>query len=261
MTSIPFCRNRSGVPALCAALLLSLGACGSDSTGPAPLDPNAALQSLTLGISSVAGATSIYGPSAASLTTLGSQIGQVNITVNGKSQSMFALGVRETYPTGTCVEKLISNPSIPAPAGQCTPPPIGVVLLLWQSHSANAAPDRMALIVGNAGPNDFAALPALSGAIRAFALYSEGESAVWASTSGNLTSTVTATNQTCALPLPPFAKTGSCALATFIEQGTINFQPFIGNGNVQLEIPSQTIHGIWQTITETQPITVGSWDY
>ena len=39
----------------CAGLLLSLTACGSDSTGPSTLDSNAALQSLALGIAGDAG--------------------------------------------------------------------------------------------------------------------------------------------------------------------------------------------------------------
>ena len=89
-----------------------------------------------------------------------------------------------------------------------------------------------------------------------FALYTEGQNDVWVSVSGTLTSNVNATSQGCAVPLPPYAKSGSCSVATFDEQGTINLEPVTGSSMVTLEIPRQTINGIWQAITETQTVTL-----
>jgi hypothetical protein len=242
----------------CAGLLLFLAACGSDSTAPAPtgLDATAALQSLTIGLGTAGGMTSLYSPSGNGLAALAPQLDQIDVTINGKAQRMFAVGLRETYPVGTCVETLISSPTIVVPPGQCTAPPFAFALILWQSHSANAAPDRMALIVGNIGAIDFAPNPTVTGATPALALYLEGKDNLWDSKSGTLTSNVAATTQTCGVPLPPFAKSGSCNFANFDEQGTIVFEPFWGTTELTLVIPRQTIHGIWQTITETQTITV-----
>jgi hypothetical protein len=210
----------------------------------------------------VGGATSVYGPSANGLATLATQLDQIDVIINGKTQRMFALGLKQTYPPGTCTETLISSPSVVVPPGQCTAPPFAFALILWQSHAATAAPDRMALIVGDTGPINFAQTSPASGVIPAFALYMEGENNLWDSKSGTLTSNVTATNQACGVPLPPFAKTGSCSVANFDEQGTIIFEPFWGTDELKLEIPRQNVRGIWQTITETQTIMVGApWDY
>jgi hypothetical protein len=79
---------------------------------------------------------------------------------------------------------------------------------------------------------------------------------VWVSVSGTLTSNVTGTSQSCAVPLPPYAKSGTCKFATFDEEGTINLDPFSGTNRISLVIPRQTFHGIWQTITETQTVTL-----
>jgi hypothetical protein len=72
--------------------------------------------------------------------------------------------------------------------------------------------------------------------------------------SGTLTSNLSETGQSCAVALPPYAKSGSCNVAAFDESGTINFEPVTGSSNVILEIPRQTINGIWQDITETQTV-------
>jgi hypothetical protein len=89
---------------------------------------------------------------------------------------------------------------------------------------------------------------------------------MWLSLSGTLTSQIAATTQSCGLPLPPYAKSGSCSIATFDEQGTITFEEFSETGTSAkrkvVAIPRQTIHGLWQSITETQPITLtGPWGY
>ena len=247
-------RALPGATATCVALLVSLAACGSDSTGPSTtLDATAALQSLALGIGTDA-TSGAYAP--ASLTTFAPQLDQVNVTINGKSQSMFALGLRETYPAGTCAEMLFVDPGIVYPPDQCTPPDFTFALILWQSHSADAPPDRLALIAGDVGSINFADLTTGTGAPPGFALYVEGQNDIWVSVSGTMTSNVTATSQTCAVPLPPYAKSGSCNVATFDEQGTIAFEPVTGSSTMDLVIPRQTIHGIWQTITETQTVTL-----
>ena len=250
--------TRNWTTAACAALLLSVAACGSDSTGPSnTLDAAGALKSLTMGIGGE-GANAVYGP--ASLASLASQLDQVNVTIDGKSQSMFALGLAETYPTGTCIETLIVDPSVVPVPGECTPPPYGFAMIFWQSHSADTPPDRLAIIAGNIGPINFGDLLTTPGAIAdpvtGYAIYAEGQNDVWVSVSGTLTSIVTPTDQGCAVPLPPYAKSGSCKVATFDEMGTINFEPVTGTTNVSLIIPRQTIHGIWQTITETQTVTL-----
>jgi hypothetical protein len=97
---------------------------------------------------------------------------------------------------------------------------------------------------------------ALSDAVTGFVVYTEGQNDVWVSVSGTLMSIVTPTDQSCAVPLPPYAKSGSCKVATFDEAGTINLEPITGASNIVFEIPRQTIHGIWQTITETQTVTL-----
>jgi hypothetical protein len=169
---------------------------------------------------------------------------------------MFALGLRETYPTGTCIETLIVDPLIVNPPGQCTTPPFAFALILWQSHSAVTPPDRLALIAGNVGTIDFEDLTTVPNAVPGLAIYTDGRDEVWVSISGTLTSNVSASSQSCAVPLPPYAKSGSCKVATFDEEGTIKLDPFSGTNRMTLVIPRQTIHGIWQTITETQTVTL-----
>jgi hypothetical protein len=190
------------------------------------------------------------------LASFASTLDQINVTINGKSQTMFALPLRETYPVGTCIETLIVDPLIVYPPDQCTPPDQTFALILWQSHSADAPPDRLALAVGEVGQMNFGDLTTGTGTAPGFALYTEGQNDVWVSVSGTLTSNVGATSQSCAVPLPPYAKSGSCNLATFDEEGTITLEPVTGSSNVTLVIPRQTIRGIWQTITETQTVTL-----
>ena len=247
-------RTLPGVTAGCAALLLSLAACGSDSTGPSTnLDAAGALKSLSL-VTNTDGAGRISVP--ALLASFAPPLDQMNVVINGKSQAMFALALRETYPTGTCEETLVADPLIVTPPGQCTPPAVNFVLILWQSHSADTPPDRLAVAVGDVGQMNFADLTSGTGAPPRFALYTEGQNDVWVSVSGTLTSDVSATNQSCAVALPPYAKSATCIVATFDEQGTINFEPVTGSSMVTLEIPRQAIPGIWRAITETQTVAL-----
>ena len=247
-------RTLPGVTAGCAALLLSLAACGSDSTGPSTnLDAAAALKSLSL-VTSTDGTGGISVP--ALLASFAPQLDQMNVIINGKSQTMFALALRETYPAGTCEETLIVDPLDVPPPGQCTPPAVNFALILWQSHSADTPPDRLAVAVAEIGQVNFEDLTSGTDAPPGFALYTEGQDNVWVSVSGTLTSNVSATSQSCAVALPPYAKSGSCSVANFDEQGTINLEPVTGSSMVTLEIPRQTIRGIWQAITETQTVTL-----
>ena len=248
---------------------MSIAAC-NDSSGPSKLEPDAALQSLMLGIGSFA---PVSGPipiqADASLAALAPLLDQVDVTIDGKTQSMFALGMRETFPEGTCMEDVFIFPSFPRDEDMCTPPATGLGVVLWQSHSAFAPPDRMMLIIADIGTVGFdftsfletgvttlpATLPLLG-----VAMYLEGEDNFWMSLSGSLTSQVAATSQSCGLELPPYAKAGSCSIATFDEQGAITFERLTETGptaeRLNVTIPRQTIHGLWLNITETQPYTL-----
>jgi hypothetical protein len=244
---------------------MSTSAC-NDSTGPAKLAPSAALQSLALGMGSLLLAPSPIPPAMdESFGDLASVLDQVDVTIDGKTQTMFALGMRETFPEGTCLEDVFIFPSIPPENADCTPPMQGLGVILWQSHSAFTPPDRMIFIVADVGTVDFnfpsfneydgtafdVAFPA------AIAMYLEGEDNFWMSLSGSLTSQVAATSQPCGMPLPPYAKSGACSIATFDEQGTITFEQLTEDGpstqRLNVNIPRQTIHGLWLNITETQP--------
>jgi hypothetical protein len=261
-------RSRLGVTAACAGLLVFISGCGSDSTGPSRLEPSAALQSLALGMRSLLVAPSpIPGTMDESFGGIAPLLDQIDVTIDGKSQTMFAIGTRETFPEGTCLEDVFIFPSMPPLDGVCTPPDLGLGLILWQSHSAFAPPDRMILVVGDIGTIDFNSLAILeytadgtAAATSGVAIYLEGEDKFWISQSGTLTSQVAATSQSCGLTLPPYAKSASCSIATFNEQGAITFEGFTETGpsteRLTVTIPRQTLHGLWLAITETQPITV-----
>jgi hypothetical protein len=240
---------------LACAGLLALGACGSDSTGPNTLDANAAVQSLRLGLG---GISDIEGPSGAtvvgSLGVIAPVLDQVTVDIDGKSQSMFALGLRDSYPPGTCEENIFVDPDFPPPPGLCTPTSLGVVLLLWQSHSAAAPPDRLILIAADEGTTnfDFASATSYPGV----AFYLEG-STFWISATGTVSSQVASAGSSCTVPLPVYAKSATCSLATFTEQGTITFEtdPSLSTGHRTLTIAPQSFDGVWLAITALQPIS------
>jgi len=227
------------------------------------------LQSLMLGIGSVNFVST--GPVAiradASFASLAPLLDQVDVTIDGKTQSMFALGMRETFPPGTCMEDIFIFPSFPPVDGVCTPPDTGLGVVLWQSHSAFAPPDRMILILADVGTVNFDFDSFVNFEQNEFtttfpsgvAMYLEGEDNFWVSLSGSLTSQVAATSQSCGLELPPYAKAGACSIATFDEQGAITFERFTETGataaRLTVTIPRQAIHGLWLNITETQPYT------
>src|SRR3954471_22507078 len=119
--SFPSMRKFSGLTPVCAGLVLSLAAC-SDSTGPNNLDSSAALRSLSLGVAGLAdGASPAAGSLAASLGAIAPILDKVNVTIDGTSREMFALGLRESFPAGTCEESLFGL-SLPADPSICTSP-------------------------------------------------------------------------------------------------------------------------------------------
>jgi len=249
--------NLRGTPALLAVASLSLSGCGSDSTGPGNLDSASALQSLALGLQQFGGeGTTATLEVNSAFGGIAPFLNQVTVTIDGAQQTMFGLGLRETFPAGTCEEQLFVN-ILPSDPGTCTPPPLGLAVFLWQSHSPSEPPDRMALLVGDEGTTNFD-INATTDELPAVAIYAEGQDNLWDALSGTLTSQVAATSQSCNLPLPPYAKNGTCSIATFDEQGSIVFEPFTLSGNstktLTLTIPRQTLHGLWVAITEVQPI-------
>ena len=254
-------RSLSRVTAACAGLVIFMSGCG-DSTGPGKLDSLSALRSLELGMGVVAGDLPIGTPEDGFFSAIGPLLNQVDVTIDGKSQTMFALGLRESFPPGTCMESIFIFPSIPPDNAICTPMGPEIAVILWQSHSAFAPPDRLMLITGDAGTSNFgfvSTLPAGTDEIPVFAFYIEGQDNLWIAQSGTLTSRVAATSASCAVPLPPYAKAGSCSLASFDEEGAITFESLSdtpGTALLNVTIPRQTFHGLWQVITETQQVTV-----
>ena len=254
-------RSLSRVTAACAGLVIFISGCG-DSTGPGKLDAISALRSLELGMGVVAGELPIGTPEGGLFSAIGPLLNEVDVTIDGKSQTMFALGLRESFPPGTCMESIFIFPSIPPDNAVCTPMGPEIAVILWQSHSAFAPPDRLILITGDAGTSNFGFVtspPTPVDEIPVFAFYMEGQDNLWIAQSGTLTSKVAATNESCAVPLPPYAKAGSCTLADFDEEGAITFESLSdtpGRGLLNVTIARQTFHGLWQVVTETQQVAV-----
>ncbi len=236
---------------------LFVSACGSDSTGPTSLDANAALQSLALGLSQAGGIGATTNEANATFSAIAPVLDQVNITIDGASQGMYALGLHESYPAGTCEENLFVLTIAPPQPGVCTPPSLTVAVILWQTHSATQPPDRMILLVGDPGTSNFDFTLA-GNDFPAAAIYFEGQNKVWASESGTLTSQVTSSNQTCSVTPPPYAKSATCSIATFAESGSVVLSAFAVSGptteTVTIGIPSITLRGIWLAVTEIQPV-------
>jgi hypothetical protein len=186
---------------------------------------------------------------------------------------MYALALRVTYPTGTCLESLVLFPPSLGFPGACTPPPHGLVLILWQTRSGSRPPDALAIISADVGNSNFdfgfgsyseemIEFPAFGGA---FALYINDREEFWSSIGGTLSSEVTATSETCNVPAPPFAKASTCHIANFAESGQITLErldldffnagPAAPRVTMDLVIPPQSIRGILQAITQIQPIS------
>jgi len=258
-------KNARVLPAISTFAVAFMVACGSDSTGPGSVDATAALQSLALGLQTAGGTQDPTAPDlSSSLGMIAPLLSQVSVTIDGASQNMFAFGMRESFPTGTCQETLFVDPLFPPEPGVCTPP-LGLSLILWQSHAASEPPDRMILIVADTGASnfDFGATSFDVGSqaldvLPAFAIYIQGEDNIWGSLSGTLTSQIAGGAQACSIPLPPFAKSGACSIATFDEQGSIVFEPFTLDApttqRLTIAIPHQTLHGLWLAISEVQSV-------
>ena len=237
---------------------LGMTACGSDSTGPTDLDPSSALRSLALGLQQLGsdGTTASLDVDA-SFGGIAPFLNQVTVTIDGTSQPMYALALNESFPAGTCEETILGD-VIPADPSVCTPPSLNLAVFLWQTRSPSEAPDRMAILVGDVGTSNFD-FNVDSQTLPAIALYAVGQNDLWMSKSGTMTSSVTATPQTCNIPLPPYAKSGACNIATFDEEATVVLEPFdvSGTGSTRTQtfaIPRQTLHGLWMAISEVQPV-------
>jgi hypothetical protein len=246
-------------PALAVLLAVTMmSGCGSDSTGPGQVDSNTALQSLALGLQTMGGTGSPTTPTDANALFGGIELlDQVNVTIDGAAHTMFALGLRETFPAGTCLENLFT-PLVPPTPGQCTPPALGTAIILWQAHSATQVPDRMIFIATDAGTVNFGLASTPLNGLPAFAIYMEGGNNLWSSPSGSITSQISATSQTCNFPLPPYAKSATCNVATFDEQASIVLEPFSlalpSTQQLTIGIPRQTLRGLWLAISEVQPV-------
>jgi hypothetical protein len=253
-----------------AFALLGVSAC-SDSTGPGNVDADDALRSLSLALGSEDDGFLFALPA----SSLGSArvLDQIDVGVNGRTERMYALGLRVTYPAGTCLESLvIFPPSQGFPSG-CTSPPHGLVLVLWQTTSGSRPPESLAIISADVGTASFdfnpGDLPDEQFDIvpfGAFAMYIDSDrEEFWTSTGGTLTSQVTPTSETCDVPAPPFAKTSTCHIANFAESGQITLErldldffdagPAAPRVTMDFVIPPQSIRGILQAITQIQPIT------
>jgi hypothetical protein len=116
----------------------------------------------------------------------------------------------------------------------------------------------MILIVADAGTSNFDFSSSTLEVLPAFAIYIQGQDNIWGSLSGSLTSQVAGGSQTCDIPLPPYAKSGACSIATFDEQGSIVFEDFTldapSTQRLTIAIPHQTLHGLWLAISEVQPV-------
>jgi len=246
---------------LCAVFAFAafgMTACSSDSTGPTDLDPSSALRSLALGLQQLGsdGTTASLDVDA-SFGGIAPFLNSVTVTIDGAAQPMYALALNESFPAGTCEETIFGD-VIPADPSVCTPPSLNLAVFLWQTRSPSQAPDRMAILAGDVGTSNFD-FNIDSQTLPAIALYSAGQNELWMSRSGTMTSSVTAAPQTCDIPLPLYAKSGACNIASFDEEASVVLQPFDLSGSNSsrtqiFAIPRQTIHGLLMSISEVQPI-------
>jgi len=260
---------------LAVVVVISVVACGGDSTAPsapARLSAREALQSLTRGLtslnqspasSSTALTLGILPPIADSQAVL---VGQITASIDGSPVPMFAIAQRVVYPHGNCFEQLITGSNF-TNSGSCTGLPGGLSMILWQTSSAAQAPDRVIVVLADTGTSSFADLFSIDasfttgGSFPAFALYLERGGALWATSSGSLTSTVVATGQSCTTILPLFATSATCSVGSFSESGSLTFSLFdpgapTATGTHTVAISAQGLGGIIQTVSATAPITL-----
>ncbi|HST07756.1 MAG TPA: hypothetical protein VLJ83_06260 [Gemmatimonadaceae bacterium] len=236
-----------------------ISACG-DSSGPGSVDANAALQSLAIALQQ--GGAMQGSPTTPDISTAFSAIAplltRTSVVVDGVQQPMFAIGIRESFPPGTCEENLYIDPAFPPDPGVCTSPSLNTALIFWQSHSASAAPDRMLFVITDPGTTKFDFNDPSGADVSALAFYLQGQDKIWISQSGSITTNVASLNQSCSITLPPYVKTATCSFASFDEQAQMVFEPFDlsdppSTAQTTISIPRQTVPGLWLAITETQP--------
>lgn len=245
--------------------LVALAACGGGkATSPpavSPLNPGDALASLVSGMSGVNGsvlpAGAMLGPKGLPMLPA-SAVGQVTVQLDGVPTTMFSLATRTTYPTGTCLEQLVSAPDLPL-AKTCTSPPGGLMLVLWQTQGASVAPDRIVLIMADLGSVKFIDLVnttafAPGANFPAVAIYLERSGALWLANAGSVSSAAMPTAGACTAPRVAFIATATCSFASFTSTGHISFAPlpFTGStasGSHSLDIAASAIPGIVTNVT------------
>lgn len=246
------------------SLLILAVACGGDnSTEPGTSTPAVsaqdALASLASGLSgttmTTGGAAALGTASIATITA--SQVGQATVIVDGKSVQTFALAAQATFPPGTCLEQVVSTLSTTPPRSACTAPPAGLVLILWQTNSATARPDRIVIVYADLGSVTFSGFAALASAGITYpplAIYLERGGAISVSSAGSFASSIKGTGQACSLPVPSFATSATCTRATFSTAGHISFTsvPLNGaaaTGSHSLELPPTEVPGFIENVT------------
>lgn len=231
----------------------SIGITGcSDATGPTALDSKSAVASLSLGVPSVSYGSALYQSLLIpeSLGGIAPFVNKVWVQVDGASQEMYALALHEQFPAGACLETIFAHsPHDTA----CILPYLGVAVVLWQSRSVNAPPDRVMVLMTDVGTSDFGSYPDNTTHSQ-FALYATSESREWAYFSGAVTSSIAQSTASCNVPLPAFVKSGNCNVATFTEEGSITFTRMdVPAGTLQtVTIPRLSIDGLSMSISEVQ---------
>jgi hypothetical protein len=247
-------------------VLVLLGACGTDSTGPGgafePVNDDA-VQSLILGMQSMPMPMAGVTPVSDGFGTIAGRLGDVTVTIDGKSETMHAIGLKTSFAAGLCAEDFAYYPPIPHDPSVCSPALRPLTLVLWQSHSRLERPDRMILITGEAEASDFKPDPLRLGSYVVPLMYfMDGPDHIWRSSSGLLTSSIVSTDQSCSLPLPPYAASATCKMATFDEEGSV----VLGQWSYMPQEPAertvtisrQTLSGVWQHITAVTQIVIST---
>lgn len=246
------------VPALLAGASFFITAC-SDSSGPGDVGPTEALQSLARGFVDGEVSSPTTRTVFDNLARLAPFLDRVTINVGGDNQDMFALGLRLTFPEGTCFETIFAGPDFSPQPGVCTPPVFLVTTVMWQSHAANAPPDKLLLMVSDVGTTEFEVVSDIAG-FPAEAIYVAGQNNAWISQSGTLSTQVTSLNQTCGSTLPDYAVSGSCSFASFSENGSIVMEDLQSDATppptLTIGIPAATFDGLWLNVAQVQPVTM-----
>ena len=238
---------------LLAFAVLGVTAC-SDSTGITESEATSAIHSLALGMRSDTFANLGIGFPVTideSFDGIAPFLNKVTVNIGGSRQSMYALGLNRSFPPGTCSEAIFGR-SPHTPPDACTFPTSLLTIVFWQSHSATELPDQIMLFTGDVGTSCFAECPI--GSKESFAQF-VWQHEEWFSGSGPFTSNAIATTSPCTVPpLPYYAKSANCSIATFDLEGKITFGNFVDTNTLTMTIPRQTIHGVWLAVTEVQTI-------